>query len=265
MINEKLALIDYSEYIKLVSDAYLSADDFDSSVIKHWESLNKSNYTLFQRLLSKVNLIFTTNDKSNVGSININGRDFKIEFITPENEYKTQSQMKNSFNETGILKISIDYSDHPVFSVKDNIVFRTVHDYIAHILGDYDFGAKGEIACYNLHAKMAPKDAIPALFTEVVGQASVAVVHNDFPKQKIVVLKGFDFYNVGAVDDENYEIINKKLVKKGETLDNVNVDKKNREEPKAVHVYDKNKELELAHFIKNKVKNKLLEFFNKKI
>jgi hypothetical protein len=101
---------------------------------------------------------------------------------------------------------------HPIFSLIDNIVFRTVHDYIVHILGGKQFGAQGEIASYNLHAKMVPPDAIPAIFTEVVGQACVAVTTGSFPSiQKIAVLKGFDFINVGKVDDTNYEIKDKTL------------------------------------------------------
>lgn len=232
LLREKMLLKDYSEYIKLVTEAYQKAPDYDASVLKHWVALNQSNHSLFKRLLSKVNVIFTTNDKSKVGEIDINGRNFKIEFILPQDEYQTQSQMKQSFNETGVLKISIDYSDHPYFSVVDNIVFRTVHDYIAHILGDYDFGAKGEIACYNLHAKMATKEAVPALFTEVVGQASVTVVTGSFPIQKIALLDGFDYYNLGKVDDERYEIKNKMLVKKGEEAQSF---KRQDKEPTAIH------------------------------
>lgn len=236
VLNEKMVLKDYNLYIELVSNAYQQANSYDSSAIKHWEALNKSNYSLFKRLLSKVNVVFTTNDKSKVGKININNKSFSIEYITPEQEYKTQSEMKKSFNDTGVLKISIDFSNHPYFSVADNIVFRTVHDYIAHILGDYNFGAKGEIACYNLHKKMAPKDAVPALFTEVVGQVSTTIVTGSFPEQKIVVLDGFDFYNIGKVDDENYEIIDKVLVKKGEDFVNFKKDSESDfNEPLAIH------------------------------
>jgi hypothetical protein len=232
LLREKMLLKDYGEYVKLVAEAYEKAPDYDPSVLRHWSALNQSNHSLFKRLLSKVNVIFTTNDKSKVGDINIGSRKFKIEFILPEDEYQTQSQMKKSFNDTGILKISIDYSDHPYFSVVDNIVFRTVHDYIAHILGDYDFGAKGEIACYNLHAKMAPKEAVPALFTEVLGQAAVTIVTGSFPKQKITLLKGFDYYNLGKVDDDRYEIKNKLLIKKGEEAPKL---KRQDNEPTAIH------------------------------
>lgn len=247
ILKEKLLLKNWDSYIVLVANTYQNAKDYDSSVVSHWNALNQSNYTLFKRLLSKVNVVFTTNDESRVGNIGILGRNFKIIHINPDEEYKTQSEMKSSFQETGILKISIDYSEHPIFSVIDNIVFRTVHDYIAHILGNHDFGAGGEIACYNLHAKMAPNSAVPALFTEVVGQAATAIVTGDFPKQKIAILEGFDFYNIGAVDDDNYEIVDKLLVKKGEDISK-NTTNEPRTEPKAIH--KKDKELELAHIIK---------------
>ena len=223
LLNEKLVLKNWGEYVYLVANAYNEAPDYDASVVHHWNSLNQSNYTLFKRLLSKVNVVFTTNDINKVGVVNIVGREFKIQYIEKGDEYKTQSEMKSSFNKTGILKISIDYSNHPVFSVADNIVFRTVHDYIVHILGNHDFGAKGEIASYNRHAKLAPKDAIPALFTEVCGQALTTVATDSFPKQKIAILYGFDYENVGAVDDINYEIIDKTLVKKSDI---------NKEQPK---------------------------------
>ena len=214
LLGEKLIPKNWDEYAELVTNAYTSAPKFDTKVVKHWNSLNTSNYTLFKRLLSKVNVVFTTNDKSKIGSVDIVGRTFKIEYLSSDDEYKTQSEMKNSFNQTGILKISCDNSTHPIFSVTDNIVFRTVHDYIVHILGNHDFGLNGEIASYNQHAKLAPNDAIPALFTEVVGQVCVTIKTGNFPEQKIAILNGFDYNNVGVIDDTDYEIIDKTLVKK---------------------------------------------------
>jgi hypothetical protein len=233
LLNEKLRLKNWNEYATLVANAYKEAPDFDNSVVGHWKALNASNHTLFKRLLSKVNVIFTTNDKSKVGGINIDGREFKIEYIKPDDEYKTQSEMKKSFQDTGVLKISIDYSEHPIFSVADNIVFRTVHDYIVHILGNYNFGLEGEIGAYNRHAKLAPKEAVPAIFTEVVGQACVTITHGGFPKQKIALLRGFDYYNVGIVDNDNYIIKDKTLVKKSEADKEV-PKKKSHEEPTAM-------------------------------
>lgn len=213
VISEKLVLKNYDKYVELVSQAYLAAPDFEPEVTRHWEVLNESNYKLFKRLLSKVNVIFVTENKSDIGSVNILGRKFPIEYLPSSEQYQTQQEMKNSYQQTGVLKISIDYSDHPIFSVKDNIVFRTVHDFIVHILGNHGFGARGEIASYNRHAKLAPPEALPALFTEVVGQACVAVATNSFPKQKITILKGFDYREVGKVDE--YEVEDKTLTKDG--------------------------------------------------
>jgi ADP-Ribosyltransferase in polyvalent proteins len=213
-IPEVLKLKNWDEYLKIVAKAYNEAPDYDASVVHHWDSLNASNHTLFKRLLSKIKIIFTTNDKSKVGSMDIMGKTYPIEYLNGE-PYSAQSQMKNDVIKNNTIRISIDYSDHKIFSLQDNVIFRTVHDYIVHILGDKQFGAKGEIASYNLHAKLVPKDAVPAIFTEVVGQASIAITSGSFPsKQKIAVLKGFDYYNVGEVDD--YEINNKELVKKDE-------------------------------------------------
>lgn len=212
-VTEKLILKNWDKYVELVSQAYLDAPNFEPDVAHHWEVLRESNYKLFKRLLSKVDVIFTSENKSEVGSINILGRKFSIIYLPSSEQYQTQQEMKSDYENTGKLKISIDYSDHPIFSVKDNIVFRTVHDFIVHILGNHGFGAKGEIASYNRHAKLAPPDALPALFTEVVGQACVAVATNSFPKQKITVLKGFDYAQLGKVED--YDIEDKTLTKDG--------------------------------------------------
>jgi hypothetical protein len=216
-IKEKLLLKNWDRYTELVAQAYLDAPIYDNKAKKNWEALNESNYRLFRRLLSKVDIIFTTEFESEVGSVNIMGREFPIEYLPSSEQYQSQKEMKADYEKTGKLKISVDYSDHPIFSVEDNIVFRTVHDFIVHILGDHEFGAKGEIASYNNHAKLAPPEALPALFTEIVGQAAVFVTTGNFPVQKIAILKGFDYTQVGEVED--YEIENKTLVSKNKDKD----------------------------------------------
>lgn len=209
MTSEKLLLKDWDVYRKLVAFAYKDAPDFDEGVIHHWESLNDSNHKLFKRLLSKVNIILVSADDINENKIiNLLNKEYLIQKVNGD-PYPTQEIMKDDYIKTGSLKINIDYSDHPIFSVEDNIIFRCVHDFIVHILGDYKFGDKGEIASYNLHAKLAPPLSIPALFTEVVGQACYAVEFGEFPIQKIAVLNGFDYNNVGEVS--GYLIKNKQL------------------------------------------------------
>jgi hypothetical protein len=222
-LQEKLLLKNWRVYLELVSKAYLDAPVKDEKVVPHWEALNKSNYTWFKRLLSRVDLsfytIFEQDYNSRKGKIFINDKEYKLELITPEEEYPSATVMRNSFRETNKLRISIDYSSHPYFApegkdITDNLVFRTVHDFIVHIQGDHEFGDRGEMASYNLHAKLCPPMARPALFTEIVGQVGCAVITGDFPEQKVAVLEGFDYLELGKIDDENYEIVNKELVKK---------------------------------------------------
>jgi hypothetical protein len=53
---------------------------------------------------------------------------------------------------------------------------------------------------------VSPKAALPALFSEIVGQVSVAIVRGKFPSpQKACVLYGFDYTNVGVIDEDEYQ------------------------------------------------------------
>ena len=59
---------------------------------------------------------------------------------------------------------------------------------------------------------MVPPVAVPALFSEIVGQISCFYLNNKTNcPQKMVILDQFDFVNVGAVN--GYTIVNKELVK----------------------------------------------------
>jgi hypothetical protein len=209
-LNEKLVLKDYSLYRRLVAEAHRDAPLFDEGAVRHWKLLIDSNYRLYRRLLSKTKIIFISSFKENEGmDLKILYRIYKVSYFEGE-PYNSQQEMKQYWEETKSLMISIDYSDHPIFTVADNVVFRCVHDFIIHILGDHPFGAKGEIASFNNHAKLVSDDVLPALFTEIIGQACFVVEYDYYGEQKIAILKGFDYKNVGVVD--GYEIEKKLLV-----------------------------------------------------
>ena len=63
ILKEKLALSDYRQYLELVAQAYKEAPDFEQDAVSHWNALKKSNYTLFKRMLSKVDVVFVTEDQ----------------------------------------------------------------------------------------------------------------------------------------------------------------------------------------------------------
>jgi len=140
------------------------------------------------------------------------------------------------------LKIYTGHIDHPVFSYKENVMFRTVHDYYTHakllrpfrdglkkllnnskepsedelreLLPKIDlskggnighrFGLRGEMNAYLTHVNLAPPEATAALFTEIIGQVAYETVVGDFPEQKVAVLGGFDYKHVGRFKQGSY-------------------------------------------------------------
>lgn len=182
-IAEKLVMksdSEYEKYAQTVANYYEDLPTFNEHQTKHWDSLNESNKRMFKILQSK----------------------YRVEF-TEEDPYPDAKTMKEQVERTKVLKIWSGESSHPYFSVQDNLIFRAVHDYYTHILTDVSFGLRGEYKAYNTHCKILPPMARPALFTEVIGQVSYQHVTGRFPTQKVAIMEGFDFLNVGVVTDED--------------------------------------------------------------
>ena len=226
IVSEKIVLKkNQQNYYKLVAQAYEEAPMLETTAVKHWVALNRSNHSWFERIHKEVKLIFYSTIGVNSGSISVNGSSFELVYLDKD-PYATQAELKNDYIQNKTIYISIDYSEHPYFSTEDNIIFRFVHDFLVHIKGNYSFG-RGELNSYNLHIKLVPKDAVPALFTEIVGQASYAMTNGGFPPQKIAMLKGFDFYNIGVYNNElvsenKKHILVSKIIR--EELDKLNED-----------------------------------------
>lgn len=69
-----------------------------------------------------------------------------------------------------------------------------------HIIHGENFNLRGEIRAYNTHSKLAPPMALPALYTEVVGQVCWAITNKgEFPVQKMAVIPGADYREVGKI------------------------------------------------------------------
>lgn len=179
-------------YGKLVADAYEKAPAFESSAVSAFKSLKPFVDNMFEKISSRVDIKFVQDDP-----------------------YQNDKDMKDQVKKTGLLKIWSGGTTHPIFDPETNLKFRAVHDYMAHIQSNKSFGTdftlKGEIQAYNTHIKTVPPQGVPALFTEVIGQASFFINKGYFPEQKIAILSDFDFYDIGKV--KGYDIVNKELVK----------------------------------------------------
>lgn len=197
-LNEKMMLKPgpngWDLYAQLVGDAYLAAPKFEQRSVPHFQAMIPFVEKMFDRISSRVD----------------------VEFVD-YHPYDTAAQLRNSVNKTGVMKVATIDAEHDVFDEMTNAKFRAVHDYMSHIqaIGSRgtEFDLRGELASYNAHVKTMPREAIPALFTEIVGQTcAYHAGGGKFPEQKICLLDGFDYYNLGVV--EGYDIINKELVKK---------------------------------------------------
>lgn len=170
-------LRDYGAYCEAVAKAYDKAPLVDANETWRWKKLAAHIQRFYKRMQTKID----------------------VEFVTGQ-PYDNVKQMRREVGRTGVLYISTDYNEHPIFTPMQNLKLRAVHDYVVHILpgkGGPDFSQRGEIRAYNLHRRLAPPDTWPALFTEVAAQACYNTVRGEFPVQKIAVLP-FDHYNVGV-------------------------------------------------------------------
>jgi len=181
-------------YGKLAAEAYRNATP-SSDAAGSWHALGEWIPKMFKRIVG-------------LGSLD-------VEFVDGD-PYKDDEDLRNQVKETGVLKVWRGGTSHPIWSPETNLQFRAIHDWMGHIQpsGKPSFGIQGEIASYNAHLHTIPPAARPAMFTEVVGQASYFINYDEFPEQKIAILPGFDFDNVGVV--EGYDIINKELIKSEE-------------------------------------------------
>ena len=181
-IDEKLTLIDYKPYAKLVSDAYEARPSYESQYVSSWKSLAAHTEKMFKQISTKVDIQFVDEDP-----------------------YQSFEEMEKEIKEKGIMRVYTGASDHPVWTPEQNWKFRAVHDYMVHLAGGHKFTLRGEVGAYNRHVKTIPPDARLALFTEVVGQVSYYQIHKSFAEQKICKLWGFDYVNVGNMDDIEYQ------------------------------------------------------------
>lgn len=195
-LDEKLMLkpgpSGWELYRELVAKAYKEAPAYQPEAAPLFKKLIPFVENMFKKVQSRVDVEFVDYDP-----------------------YKDDNDLRNQVKATEKLKIWKGGTTHPIFDHNTNLKFRAVHDYMAHIQSighrGTGFDMKGELQAYNAHLKTIPHAAAGALFTEVVGQASYFLTYGNFPEQKITLLPGFDYHNIGVVD--GYEIINKELVR----------------------------------------------------
>ena len=183
LLTEKLELKPgpngWDLYGKLVAEAYKNAPPFEQEAVSSFQALEPFINKMFRQIQSRVDVQFVDNDP-----------------------YPSEKEMCQDAMQNGVLKIWKGGTEHPIFDPELNVKLRAVHDYMTHCQRKTNFTLQGEIASFNGHMMTVPEAAREALFTEVVGQASYFINYQEFPEQKIAILKGFDKHNLGVVDPE---------------------------------------------------------------
>jgi hypothetical protein len=178
----RLVLPDYKPFIPVVAKAYLARPAYEPAAVPSWRALVAHVEQMFRQVQSRVRVVFTAHDPY-------------------EGNY---AALREDVVRNRRLQIWTGESDHRVWTPEQNWKFRAVHDYMIHVAGDHGFTLRGEMSAYNRHARIAPPTARPALFTEIVGQVCTYFFLNRFPEQKIAFLYGFDYVDVGRVDERAY-------------------------------------------------------------
>lgn len=104
-----------------------------------------------------------------------NGMNFNF---TPHDPYTDSKSMRNDVSQNKLNVYNVDNlpADHPLSEMAPgtkqnyNSLFRAIHDVHGHANPNNQFGPKGELKAYQAHGKMFPKEALPALAAETLGQ-----------------------------------------------------------------------------------------------
>ena len=180
----------WNTYRDLVAEAYMKAPKFEQRAVPHFQAIIPFLEKMFKRIQSRVD----------------------VEFVD-YHAYDTAEELRQDVRQNGVMKIATIDAEHDIFDELTNAKFRAIHDYMAHVqaIGSRgtEFGLVGELQAYNVHLKTLPPKAAPALFTEVIGQVCAKEATGKFQEQKICLLDGFDYFNVGRV--EGYDIVGKIL------------------------------------------------------
>lgn len=91
---------------------------------------------------------------------------------TLSDPYHSSAEMIADVRDNHRLKVFAGSPEHPLMTNDQNIMFRGVHDYMAHAAEGNQFGPKGEFNAAVAHSQMYSAEARRAMLTETHGQNS---------------------------------------------------------------------------------------------
>jgi hypothetical protein len=151
---------------ELLARAYERAPLYDLSAVDSYRALASDCVTLADRVRKLVRVVEVSN---------------------PE-PYATADAMHDDID-SGYLAVSRANSEHPVFTVAENVAFRLAHDYFGHYRTRAGFDWPGEKEACKAQSVLLSSDAFPAFITECLGQTAYRVHYGRFTVQKVALLE----------------------------------------------------------------------------
>lgn len=113
------------------------------------------------------------------------GTQLKIEVVDNPEPYETPQQMCEDVHKNKHFYVSRANSQHPVWTVDQNVAFRIVHDVMGHCVSGGDFGWAGECHACAAHFPLLSPNAQKALMVECIMQTAYAGNFRSFGPQKV--------------------------------------------------------------------------------
>lgn len=158
-------------YMEEIGKAYAEAQDAsgDPAVISAWTSLANDSKERAARLDGEY--------------------DTKVVQFEPYENAEQQDYDIRNYNQ---FLVSDQNSNHPIWSVEDNVAFRKVHDLMGHYPSSGDFSWEGENLACGEHFKLLSGEARIALAVECIYQTAAVNVFKEFLPQKCFIPANFD-------------------------------------------------------------------------
>lgn len=159
----------WTDKLEQVAKAYAQAPVFEPKAAGAWKELADDS----------------------VARAKILAQQIKIDITDEPEPYQTSQEMAEDVHKNRHFTVSRANSHHPVWTVDQNVAFRTVHDIMGHCVAGGDFGWQGENLACAAHFPLLTPNAQKALFCECIGQTAYSAFYRSFGPQKVAFLDEF--------------------------------------------------------------------------
>lgn len=159
----------FTDQLEPIAKAYAQAPVYDQKAAANFKELADDSMRRYNVLRQQLHIEITDN---------------------PE-PYANAQEMADDIHKNRHFVVSRANSEHPVWTVEQNVAFRTVHDVLGHAVSGGDFGWQGENLACAAHFPLLSASAQAALFTECIAQTAYAAYYRSFGPQKVALFPEF--------------------------------------------------------------------------